>query len=158
DVSSQNMSRVRGLVASSTTRGFFETRFRADGYNSERYTVSRGPNSILYGIGSPGGLMDQGVKQARLNQDEYEGSFRFDSEKGNRTTVDLNKVILKDRLAFRFAGLEQIAETWRDPEKDDEARRYYSLTFKPFKRTTVRASYETMNADRSKARSKMAFE
>src|SRR5688572_6314132 len=105
DVSSQNMSRVRGLVSSSTTRGFFDTRFRADGYNSERYTVSRGPNSILYGIGSPGGLVDQGVKQARYDRDAYEFGFRFDSEKGHRSTVDFNKVILKNRLGFRFAGL-----------------------------------------------------
>lgn len=158
DVSSQNMSRVRGLVASSSTRGFFETRFRADGYNSERYTVARGPNSILYGIGSPAGLVDQGVKQARLNANSYEFAFRFDSEEGHRSTVDFNQVILKNRLAFRFAGLEQLAETWRDPERDDEARRYYTVTFKPFKTTTIRASYETMTAVRSKARAKLAFQ
>src|SRR5688572_28524853 len=158
DVSSQNMSRVRGLVSSSTTRGFFDTRFRADGYNSERYTVSRGPNSILYGIGSPGGLVDQGVKQARYDRDAYEFGFRFDSEKGHRSTVDFNKVILKNRLGFRFAGLEQLAETWRDPELDDEGRRYFSLTFKPFKTTTVRASYEMMHAVRSKSRGKLAYQ
>ena len=66
--------------------------------------------------------------------------------------MDFNKYIVKQKLGFRFAGLEQRAETWRDPELDDEARRYYSLTYKPFKTTTIRGWFEDIHLDRVAAR------
>ncbi|MBK1879715.1 TonB-dependent receptor plug domain-containing protein [Pelagicoccus mobilis] len=157
-VSSTNSSRVRGLVASTTTRGFFDTRFRADTYNSERFTLARGPNSILYGIGSPAGLMNATLKKARTNEDSYEVEYRFDSEDGNRVMVDFNKVLIEDKLAIRFAAVEQEIETWKDPEIDDEARRYGALTFRPTENTTISANYEHMKNTRSKARGRLAKE
>ena len=45
--------RVRGLSAS-TALDFFETGIAVDTYNTERLELSGGPNSILFGFGSPG--------------------------------------------------------------------------------------------------------
>lgn len=156
DVSSTNNSRVRGLVASSTTRGFFNTNFRGDTYNAERFTLARGPNSILYGIGSPAGLMNSTLKSARTNKDSFEVSYRFDSESGKRTTLDINKMLVEDKLAFRFALMDQQKESWKDPEIDDELRYYAAATYRPFKNTTISANYEKMENTRSKARGRLA--
>jgi len=156
DVSSTTQSRVRGLVANGNTRGFFDTKFRADTYNTERFTLARGPNSILYGIGSPAGIMNASLKRAKLNDNSYEFSYRFDSESGNRSMWDLNQVLFEDRFAVRFAGVEQEIETWKDPEVDDESRRYGALTFKAAENTYIRANYERMKNTRSKARGRLA--
>lgn len=156
DVSSTNNSRVRGLVASSNTRGFFDTQFRGDTYNTERFTQARGPNSILYGVGSPAGLMNATLKRARISDDEYQFTYRFDSEKGNRFMADLNQVLIEDKLAFRVAFMDQELETWKDPEVDDERRRYATMTFRPFESTTIRVNWEDMKNRRSKARGRLA--
>ncbi|MCB1121496.1 MAG: hypothetical protein KJT03_08105, partial [Verrucomicrobiae bacterium] len=156
DVSSTNNSRVRGLVASTTTTGFFDTHFRADTYNTERFTQARGPNSILYGVGSPAGLMNATLKRAMLSDNKYEFGYRFDSEDGNRLTADLNQVLIEDKLAVRIAFLDQDLETWKDPEVDNERRRFATATFRPFENTTIRVNWEDMTNRRSKSRARLA--
>src|SRR5688572_15930296 len=49
----QNQTRTRGLAAPNFTRGFFTTDIPFDSYNSDAVTVNRGPNAILFGVGSP---------------------------------------------------------------------------------------------------------
>jgi outer membrane receptor protein involved in Fe transport len=53
-----NANRIRGLSAAAATRNFFSTALRLDTYNSTRIDVSRGPNSILFGLGSPAGVIN----------------------------------------------------------------------------------------------------
>jgi outer membrane receptor protein involved in Fe transport len=57
--------RVRGLSAS-TAVDFFETGIAVDTYNTERLELSGGPNSILFGFGSPGGLVNIMTKRAQV--------------------------------------------------------------------------------------------
>lgn len=54
--------RVRGLGNADLTRGFFLTDIGFDSYNTDRVEVSRGPNSLLFGIGSPGGVINNSPK------------------------------------------------------------------------------------------------
>jgi len=65
-VPQNNAQRVRGLAAASITRGYFLTDISFDSYNTTRVTINRGPNSLLFGVGSPGGIINNGVKQATL--------------------------------------------------------------------------------------------
>ena len=53
--------RVRGLARASLTRGYFLTDIPFDGYNTTSITINRGPNSLLFGIGEVGGVIDNGV-------------------------------------------------------------------------------------------------
>lgn len=155
-IATTNQSRVRGMMTASQTRNFFNTELRGDGYNSDRYTISRGPNSILYGTGSPAGLLNISTKRALLGSDSYSISYRFDSESSSRFTTDINKVLIEDKLAFRFASLDQDKQTWKDPEFDDEKRRYATFTYQPTESTTIKGNWETMSNNRSKARNAMA--
>jgi len=64
-IGSQNAgTRVRGLTAPDFTRGFFQTRVPVDSFNVERMTLNRGPNSVLFGLGSPAGIFNYAARSA----------------------------------------------------------------------------------------------
>jgi len=56
-------SRTRGLEQSTFTQDFFVSNVRQDSYSTERFTFASGPNAILFGLGSPAGLIDSGQKR-----------------------------------------------------------------------------------------------
>src|SRR6187431_3653006 len=51
-------TRVRGLDSADNTRDFILTDIPWDGYNVDRVEIQRGPNSILFGVGSPAGIIN----------------------------------------------------------------------------------------------------
>lgn len=61
-------TRVRGLVGADTTRNYFRTTVAWDGYNTSRVDILRGPNSILFGLGSPGGVVNATTDSASLDR------------------------------------------------------------------------------------------
>ena len=48
----------RGFRVGQLTQNFLATNVRQDNFNTERLTQSRGPNSLLFGLGSVGGAID----------------------------------------------------------------------------------------------------
>ena len=48
-----NTTRVRGLANPDRTRGYFLTDIGFDTYNTDRVAIAKGPNAILFGLGSP---------------------------------------------------------------------------------------------------------
>ena len=85
-----NAQRIRGLAAASITRGFFLTDIPFDSYNTTRITINRGPNSLLFGVGSPGGIINNTVKAATLGDTFGEIQVRFGENGSNRQTLDYN--------------------------------------------------------------------
>jgi len=142
----QNNQRVRGLLQADLTRGYYLTDTPFDSYNTERVTVSRGPNSILFGIGSPGGVINNGLKQAVHNADFGEFGIRFDNYGSLRGTFDYNKSLIEDRLALRIAILEENKESKQKQAFEDQTRFYVDLNGLLFEgngsRTTFRANWE----------------
>ena len=65
----QQGQRIRGLASADLTRNYFQTDIAFDAYNTERIDISRGPNSLLFGIGSPGGVINNTTMQASTSQD-----------------------------------------------------------------------------------------
>src|SRR5258708_5756969 len=55
---------VRGFRSDSITANFFSTLAPIDLFNTSMVTFSRGPNSVLFGIGSPGGSVDNPTNRA----------------------------------------------------------------------------------------------
>lgn len=133
--------RVRGLSAS-TSQDFFETGIPIDAYNTERVELSSGPNSILFGFGSPGGLVNIMTKRAQVNRTRTSvraqtGQFRY-----TRAELDHNQVVIPGYLAFRFNGLYQNSGGWRKYDFNDATRGAVSVRLNPFKNTTVVANFE----------------
>lgn len=142
----QSNTRLRGLLGADLTRGFFLTDTPFDSYNTERVTVSRGPNSILFGIGSPGGVINNAPKRAIHNADFGELGIRIDNYNSLRATFDYNKSIIEDRLALRVALLEETQKYKQKPAHEDQTRFYAAL------------DGILLNGDRSQTSIRMNFE
>lgn len=149
----RSTNRIRGLTTPGLTHDFFLTQVLQDAYNLERVSVSSGPNAILFGNGSPGGIVDASFKRAQLQRPKYEVSFRNDNYGSFRTALDLNQPIVKDRLALRLDAVKANNYTWRgDPSGRDDWRYYGAISAKPFKLTTVRAYYENSTINQTPPR------
>ena len=58
--------RVRGLAPADNTRDFFVTDIPWDSYIVDRIDIQRGPNSILFGLGSPAGIVNASLRNAEF--------------------------------------------------------------------------------------------
>jgi outer membrane receptor protein involved in Fe transport len=68
-----NNTRVRGLTSADTTRNLILSDIPWDSYNTSRIDLQRGANSILYGLGSPAGIINATLDSAvfaESNEDE----------------------------------------------------------------------------------------
>lgn len=133
--------RVRGLSAS-TAVDFFETGIAVDTYNTERLELSGGPNSILFGFGSPGRLVNIMTKRAQVARNRTSLRTQVGEWAHRRFELDHNQVILPGKIALRLNGLLQNSGGWRRWDYNDSSRGALSLRVNPWKNTTVIANYE----------------
>jgi hypothetical protein len=146
----QSGARVRGLFTPNFTRGYFSSSIPIDSYNTGSITMSRGANSLLFGLGSAAGVMDNGLSHASLGRNSREMSLRIGSYGARRETFKINQVVLKNRLAVQLAGMEKNEKYRQDPAYDREKRIYGAFEAVVFRnerssvlgRTAVRGSYE----------------
>ncbi|MDX2185500.1 MAG: TonB-dependent receptor plug domain-containing protein [Opitutaceae bacterium] len=108
-------TRVRGLDEADNTRDYFLSDISWDSYNVDRVELQRGPNSILFGVGSPAGIINTSTITANLtkNGGKVEGSFG--SYGGWRMNGDYNQVILKNKFAVRVAAVNELQKFRQDP-------------------------------------------
>ncbi len=147
--------RVRGLASADTTRDFFVTDIPWDSYNVDRIDIQRGPNSILFGLGSPAGIINASTHTAEFrNKGGVEA--RFGSYGSVRGSLDLNQVLIDNVLSIRFDGLWSDEKYQQEPAFENNRRYYGAIRFEPklFKdpsfQTSIKANYEhgEINADR----------
>lgn len=136
-----NGNRSRGVGVLTNTREFFTSSFATDTYNSERFTVASGPNSLLFGLGSPAGVVDTSLKRAGF-RDRYAAEVRYDNWTGHRSEVDINRVVAQRRLALRITGLWADARGFLAGTTDENKRLYGTVTFRPWSNTEVRVAGE----------------
>ncbi len=120
-------TRVRGLVSAELSRDYFITDFGFDTFNVERVDISRGPNAVLFGVGSPGGVINYSLKRANLYRDMNEIGFRLGPHGSLRGTADFNRMIVKDRLALRLNFLEDQTRYRQKPASRDDQRIFAAL-------------------------------
>ena len=149
--------RVRGLSAS-TALDFFETSIAIDTYNTERLELSSGPNSILFGFGQSGGLVNIMTKSAQLNRTRTAIRAQFGQWNFSRYEADHNQILIKDKLAVRLNGLQQWGGGWREHEHNDSSRGAISVRARPWRQTTLTAGYENGEMNGSVARPLNAFD
>ncbi|MDO8539556.1 MAG: hypothetical protein Q7S40_03885 [Opitutaceae bacterium] len=139
----QQSSRTRGLAAPNFTRGFFVTSIAFDSYNTDTVTVSRGPNSLLFGVGSPAGVVDTSLIRADVRRNKNKVVMRYGNNDSVRGSVDFNRVLIDRKLAVRIAALHNKEEYNQRPAFEEQKRLYGALTFEPYKSTSLRANFET---------------
>jgi len=141
---------IRGLTSLNTqTIDFFPVYTDLDRYNLDRVGVARGPNAFLFGVGSPTGVITGTAKSALYsNKSSVEGFF--DSAGSWRGSLDVNRVLWNKRVALRIVGLQQDIRYAIEPTWKKDERLFTTISAKLVDRenfrTTLRASYEMVNA------------
>ncbi|HYP15577.1 MAG TPA: TonB-dependent receptor, partial [Opitutus sp.] len=140
-------TRVRGLAAADNTRDFFITDIPWDSYNIDRIDFQRGPNAILFGLGSPAGIINAGTRPAGF-RNEGSVEFRLDRFGSRRTALDWNHVLLDRELSVRFDALHNDEKFQQKPAFQRDQRVYGALRYEPrflnrgSARTTFKANVE----------------
>ncbi len=129
-VDPQSNNRIRGLTNADTTRNFFKSDVPWDGYNTYRIDVQRGANSILFGLGSPAGIINNSTETAGFYNDNQ---IRFSVDKFNswRSSGSFNRVLIEDQLAIRLDYLFDNKKFRQEPAFEDDNRTHLALTYNP---------------------------
>jgi outer membrane receptor protein involved in Fe transport len=147
--------RVRGLAAADNTRDFFGTDIPWDSFNIDRIDIQRGPNSILFGLGSPAGIVNASTRNA-----EFRNNGSFEARTGSygslRSSLDVNQVLIPGMLAIRVDGLLNDDKYEQKQAWQKDRRLYGAIRFDPqlFSRhdfhTSIKAKFESgdIKADR----------
>lgn len=150
-------TRVRGLDAADNTRDYFLTEIPWDGYIVDRVDLQRGPNSILFGVGSPAGIINTSINTA-----SFKNSNKVETRIGRygslRTSGDFNYVALKNTLSFRVALLDDETKYQQKPAFNHDKRFFAAMRYEPKlfgdrAHTTIRANYENGNVTANRPRS-----
>ena len=139
-------ARVRGLSNPDRTRGYFLTNIGFDSYNTDRVAIAKGPNALLFGLGSPAGIVNNNLKQAKF-QDANRVQFRYGSFGAHRETIAINKVLIEDTLAVRLIGLNNQNKFKQKPAYEDETRIYGALNWSITDSTSLKANFEQGSKD-----------
>lgn len=118
----QANNRVRGIGAATVTRDYFPTDIPFDAYNSSGVTISRGPNSLLFGIGNPAGVIEGSTVRPQLQRDRTAVTGVFAAENSYRGVLDHNRVLIRGRLALRVATVAEQNNFQQRPAFDRKRR------------------------------------
>jgi outer membrane receptor protein involved in Fe transport len=145
-------TRIRGLAAADNTHDFFLSDIPWDSYNTDRVDISRGPNAILFGEGSPAGIINTGTKVAEFrNTGNVE--FRYGSWGSARGSLDINQVIVPDQVAFRIDALDDKEKYEQKPAYSKDQRVSGALRIQPSflnqngNQTIFKANFESGQVD-----------
>ena len=94
-------------------------------YGIERVEVLRGPASVLYGAGTPAGLVNMVQKRAQADGDFTELGFGLDTNGSWSVYGDANRVV-DDRFAYRVTG--KAGNSITDADMIDNERAYLGLS------------------------------
>ncbi|HVZ66588.1 MAG TPA: TonB-dependent receptor plug domain-containing protein [Lacunisphaera sp.] len=156
DRPSQN-TRVRGLAVADNTRDFFRSQIPWDSYNIDRIDLQRGPNAILFGEGSPAGIINAGTKGA-LFKDSGEIELRAGSFGSTRESLGFNQVIIPKQVAIRLDALNDREEFEQKPAYSHDKRVSGAIRLEPEAlnrhgyRFVAKASFETGRIDSNNPR------
>ncbi|ACB77553.1 TonB-dependent receptor plug domain-containing protein [Opitutus terrae] len=136
-------NRVRGIASANVSLNNIETQNRMpiDPIIVDAIEISRGPNANVFGLGNPSGTVNQVGASANLQRDSIRFEARADDWDGYRQSVDVNQVIIKDKLAVRFSQVFNHEEWVRKPSGVDTERYNFMVKYRPFKNTTISGAY-----------------
>ena len=142
--------RVRGITGVGRARNYFVwPGGEIDFSTTDRVDFSRGPNSILFGLGSPAGIFNLATKQADLNRSFANFEMRTSNFLQRRASADINAASGDKRLAVRVVPLFDHAPTWREHEYRERNGIYGAGTFAATRKTTIRADFEKARIDQT---------
>ncbi len=113
--------------------------------------ISRGPNSSIFGLGEGSGTVNMVAASANLNRANTTTQLRFDNNGGWRTSFDVSRPLIPGKLAARVSAVYQHDEAPQKPSNYNTRRLNAMIRAQPFKKTTLRASFQSYLADGTRA-------
>ncbi|MBL9204228.1 MAG: TonB-dependent receptor plug domain-containing protein [Opitutaceae bacterium] len=143
-------TRVRGLAEATQARNFFRSFIPMDSYNTERVEINRGANALLFGVGSPAGIINTTTAGADLRKQAGSVDVSADSNGTYRGVLKYNHVLLPNELAIRIGAVHAREKFQQKFAFTDSDRQYVAGAWdvRPLRNrgllssTTLRASYE----------------
>ncbi|MEY2878933.1 MAG: hypothetical protein RLZZ15_1313 [Verrucomicrobiota bacterium] len=143
-------TRVRGLAEATQATNFYRSVIPMDGYNTDRVEINRGANALLFGVGSPAGIINTSTAQADLRKSSGSLDFSAGSYGSARVALNYNLVASKGDVAFRAAAVRSNDKFQQKFTYNDADRRYVAGAWdiRPLRNlgvlnsTTVRANFE----------------
>ena len=142
DNPSGGITRIRGLSAADLTRDYFLTDVPFDTFNTDRIDVQRGANSALFGLGSPGGIVNASTIRADFLGNRGQARFETDQYGTQRYSMRYN-LMINDMAAIRVAGLSEDKEYEQRQAFLEDDRLFIAATVKLPLGLQARGSYET---------------
>ncbi len=143
-------TRVRGLAEATQARNFYRSILPMDGYNTDRVEINRGANALLFGVGSPAGIINTSTVAAELGRSRGEVELSAGSYGSYRATLDYNAAPRRGEFAVRVDAVKDKEKYQQEFAFTDTERKYVAAGWdvKPLRNrgildsTVVRASYE----------------
>ncbi|MFT3869961.1 MAG: TonB-dependent receptor plug domain-containing protein [Nibricoccus sp.] len=145
-------NRARGLTAMDSTRNYFKTYIPGDSFNVSRWEIARGPNSFLFGVGSP-----SGINNVMTNEAVYKNMGSLEGKVGSfgthRESVDYNYVLVPGQLALRVDALNDDTQYQQKPAFSRSKRIYGTVRIDPkvldtgWAHTKIQANFEHGKVD-----------
>ena len=151
-------TRIRGLAAADNTHDFFASDIPWDSYNIDRIDISRGPNAILFGEGSPAGIINAGSRSAEFT-DSGNIDLRFGSWGTTRESLDVNFLVVPDQVAVRLDLLNDHEKYEQQPAYSKDQRISGAIRVAPAflnkngNSTVFKANFESGQVDSDNPRS-----
>ncbi len=124
-----------------------DVQYYRDTYNIERIEAFKGPNAMIFGRGSPGGLLNRVTKAADWNTVREIG-LQVGSWDKRRVTADVGQAI-NDGVAFRVTGVVEDSEGFRDGFELKREGINPTLSLRPGERTLVTLGVEYFRDERT---------
>ncbi|MCC6141402.1 MAG: TonB-dependent receptor [Nitrospira sp.] len=122
--------------------GAYSSRAQRDVINLESIEVVKGPPSYLYGRADPGGIINQ-VTKSPLKTPYYSAEMIVGSYGLYRPTIDIGGPLNDSKtLTYRFNGLYESAESYRDGVKSERVFLAPTFGWEISSRTTLRIEGE----------------
>lgn len=136
-------NRVRGIGAPDRTTNYYLAvpGLPFDTYNIQSLEINRGPNSMIFGLGSPAGIVNASTASAFLDSEATSLDFRFDDRGSQRVSFSFNRPLHK-KVAVYGALLYNDQQFVRKPSYDKTTRAYGAVTFQPMKGARLRFNIE----------------
>lgn len=133
--------RTRGL-GGTMARNYLQTDSRPAFYTVERIDNSSGPNAILFGLGSAGGVVNITTKRANVHRPADGLDFLFDSNNSRRVTADVNQLLVPKTLGLRVNAIAERTKKYRANFSNHTDGVHFATTWRATDRTEVRAEFE----------------
>ena len=139
---------MRGLQINNPRRdGFLRSDTTLlDSFDIERVEAIGGSNSLLFGSGDAGGVINSASKRAYLNRrPTLKVNASGDSEGSRRYTVDAQAG--SKYFAFRLNGVKGDTKYFRPGTRQMNGGYHAAVTVQPWKRLTIRGEYRHFTRD-----------